>query len=329
VPSNAETLVQIGENLVEYAENGLKMVTQRLFGKRTHELTGTVGTTTGSSGDINGLYLSGNGFAERGKVSAVVVKRWAEPGILEAYKEFARDGLLYVTFESQGAKSTPTALNTPTYSLTSDPHLAFSGGDEAPIRYDRIKNINGFRRYVVTVMLKQDGSVLEDDGTDNEVHSYQNYVPYRKPGTLTLGADSISASPGNRRYALAQIVEVLSTDSDLDAGYKPFSVANWATYTYNYVPTETGVGVAKAGGANGYLGSGSFASNGGVVFGTDVDSAAGSASSSPSPSTFNDLEDQVIDSDNDPAFTTDEGVKWYRKVKVTMVGTMADNLGSV
>ena len=82
IPTDAATLVQIGNDLVTYSENGLKMVEQRFFGKRTHSLAGTVGTTTGASGDINTLILTSNGFAERGKVSAVVVKRWAEAGIL-------------------------------------------------------------------------------------------------------------------------------------------------------------------------------------------------------------------------------------------------------
>ena len=82
IPADAATLVQIGNDLVTYSENGLKMVEQRFFGKRTHSLAGTVGTTTGASGDINTLILTSNGFAERGKVSAVVVKRWAEAGIL-------------------------------------------------------------------------------------------------------------------------------------------------------------------------------------------------------------------------------------------------------
>lgn len=82
LPADDATLVQLGENIVTYTDNGLKQVEQRFVARAGHVLTGTVGTSTGASGDINGLYLSGNGFAERGRVSAVVVKRWAEPGIL-------------------------------------------------------------------------------------------------------------------------------------------------------------------------------------------------------------------------------------------------------
>jgi hypothetical protein len=257
-----------------------------------------------------------------------VVTRWAEPGILNTQREFARDGLLYVTFESQGTKFTPTALN-PTYDLTDEDILAFQNGAAANLFRSRTRNVEGFKRYVVTVMLKQDGTPLTDDGTDNEVNSYQRYLPYQKPGTFTLAADSITASPGMARFALAQITELLSTSGNLAASYKPYSIANWANYNYSYVPSATGIAVVKNGGAKGYLGSGSFASSGGTVFGTDVDSAAGSAGSDPSPSAFNALNNQVMDSDNAPAFVTDEGVKWYRKMKVQMVGTMAANLGSV
>lgn len=318
---------------VTSTDNGLRVLERSEVAKITATAPydeDDVGVATITDGGKT-LYLAGfkdqTGVDNDSQVGRVVT-RWAEPGILNTQREFARDGLLYVTFESQGTKFTPTALN-PTYDLTDEDILAFQNGAAANLFRSRTRNVEGFKRYVVTVMLKQDGTPLTDDGTDNEVNSYQRYLPYQKPGTFTLAADSIEASPGIARFALAQITELFSTSGNLAASYKPYSIANWANYNYSYVPTATGIAVVKNGGAKGYLGSGSFASSGGKVFGTDVDSAAGSAGSDPSPSVFNALNNQVMDSDNAPAFVTDEGVKWYRKMKVQMVGTMAANLGSV
>ena len=107
IPADAATLVQMGNDLVTYSENGLKMVEQRFFGKRTHALAGTVGTTAGGSGDINTLILSSNGFAERGKVLAIVVKRWAEAGILNRSEDLVGSQKA-ITLQTIGADpSTP------------------------------------------------------------------------------------------------------------------------------------------------------------------------------------------------------------------------------
>lgn len=94
VPADAATEVQIGQNVVIYGENGLKLVEQRKFVKRTHTLAGTVGTTVGDSGDIDQLYLSDNRFSERGKVAAVVVKRWSEQGVLNYTNKLRYGSLL-------------------------------------------------------------------------------------------------------------------------------------------------------------------------------------------------------------------------------------------
>lgn len=255
-------------------------------------------------------------------------RTYDQAGILNATREFKTDGMLYVTFYSQGSKFTPTALNA-SKTLTDIVTEAFQGGAAAPVLISKVEDVNGYRKFEVTVMLFQDGSPLGDDGTDNLVQSYQRYEKYEKPGTFTMLADAINSYPGNTRDVLVDVTELISTDSDLASTYKPFSVENWVNYGYRYIPESTGQVVVKNGAANGYLGSGTFASAGGQVFGVDVDGAAGSAGSDPTPAEFNVLTNQVISSSVEPAFTTDEGVKWYRKIKVQMVGTMQANLGAV
>ena len=255
-------------------------------------------------------------------------RTYDQEGILNATREFKTDGMLYVTFYSQGSKFTPTALN-PAKVLTDIVTEAFQGGAAAPVLISKVEDVNGYRKFEVTVMLFQDGSPLLANGTDNLVQSYQRYEKYERPGRFLLATDAITSSPGNTRDVLVDVTELISTDSDLAASYKPFSVTNWTNYNYRYIPSSTGQVVVKNGAADGYLGSGSFAASGGQVFGVDVDGAAGTAGSTPSPSAFNALENQVISSSVEPAFTTDEGVKWYRKIKVQMVGSMEANLGSV
>ncbi len=255
-------------------------------------------------------------------------RTYDQAGILNATREFKTDGILYVTFYSQGSKFTPTALNA-SKNLTDIVTEAFQGGAAAPVLISKVEDVNGYRKFEVTVMLFQDGSPLENDGTDNLVQSYQRYEKYEKPGTFTLAAGAINSYPGNTRDVLVNVTELISTDSNLASTYKPFSVENWVNYSYSYIPEATGQVVVKNGAANGYLGSGSFAASGGQVFGVDVDGAAGSAGSDPTPGEFNAATNQVISSSVEPAFTTDEGVKWYRKIKVQMVGTMQANLGPV
>lgn len=90
LPVNLVDTVQLGSDLITYSESGLKQVEQRFVVRRGHVLTGDVGTTTGAAGDINDLILSGKGFAERGKVSAVIVKRWSEAGVLSVSQTYTK-----------------------------------------------------------------------------------------------------------------------------------------------------------------------------------------------------------------------------------------------
>jgi hypothetical protein len=326
LPADNATLVQIGEDRISFTENGLMVVEQQFVARAGHTLTGTVGTTeTTVAGKT--VKLATNQFGERGKVSATVVKRWAEPGILDAEVNFAKDGILYVTFVSQGTRIRPTALAAGK-TLTDDPNEAFIGGAEAPLFRNRIRNVSGFRQYVTTVMLKHNGNVL-DPNSDNEVASYQKYEPYTRPGFLRITVEEgPEGFPGLQRFALVNIIEVLSTDSNLGGGYKPFSVAQWANYNAAWTPTETGIRQRTAKGANGYLAS-SSSSGSGTFWGEPVSSYAFSAGSNPTPAAFNALADQVIGSDNGLYLVTDEGIKWYRKVKVQMVGRMDANLGAI
>jgi len=309
----------------DYELNGLQRIS--LVELSVSNFTAQTIGSVSSSAPTSGLYLGTQQIDNGGSIK-VRESIWLEAGVLNASKEFNRDGLLYVTFYSQGSKVTPTALNSGKL-LTDIETEAFQGGVDAPVRYSKVQDVNGFKKFQVTVMLLQDGSPLVGGGADNAVQSYQQYEKYKRPGTFTLAADAVTGSPGNTRDVLVTVTEVISTDSTLAASYKPFSVTNWTDYNYRYIPTSTGLPVVKNGAADGYLGSGSFASAGGEVFGVEVDSAVGTAGSNPSPTAFNNLSNQVISSSNDPAFTTDEGVKWYRKIKVQMVGTMAANLGSV
>ena len=319
LPTDVATLVKIGSDVIIYGETGLGQVEQRFAARKGHVLAGAVGSKGGvGDGDAEGFYLAGNGFAERGKVSAVVVKRWSEAGILDTSHQFDK-GLLYVTFTSQGTRHVPTCL-ADGKSLTDPENEAFVGGAAANIRASKTKDVEGFRKFTVTVFMKSNGDPLLDDA-DNEISSRQKYVPYTMPGLLTLSSDTVMSSPPVRGTVLAQITEYLSRDSELDPSFKPFNVNRWADYNYSYLPSETKVAVYKSGAASGYLGQGSFAAIGGKVFGMDSIVATGTCSSDPSPAQYQALTDQVIDSDNEDAFTTDEGVKWYRKFKVQAVGT--------
>ena len=444
IPADAATLVQMGNDLVTYSENGLKMVEQRFFGKRTHALAGTVGTTAGASGDINNLILSSNGFAERGKVSAVVVKRWAEKGIisvrtplvggqqtvsvsaigmseaevtaalaevtanhllidqtlgsyqgfqtkqftyeidnlliysksengllqltrtqlelvaftagdvgvdvyatlylsgetldnqntvkkrvskwaeagiLQAYKGYQKDGLLLVTFESQGTAFTPTALNA-SNSLTDAEHIAFTGGATAPLFRSRIINVNGFRRYVRSVLLLKDGAALV---TGSTLTNKQVWHDVEYPGSVNLSRDKgIEAYSGSVIPVKATLVVKLTTSANVDAT-PPYSIKSGAYAEISFVPTETGIAqsISKAFGTR-YLGGATLAGGGGTFLGSDVTALAGSVASNPVYSVWLALSAQKLEYRHDEAFVTDEGVQWYRETTLTLIGAFSD-----
>jgi len=448
IPADAATLVQIGNDLVTYSENGLKMVEQRFFGKRTHSLAGTVGTTTGASGDINTLILTSNGFAERGKVSAVVVKRWAEAGILsvrtplvggqqtvsvsaigmteaavttalasvttthvlinqtvgsylgfqtkeftyevddfetrsktenglqlitqtelgtanytdstigvvgtgdyltlyragetidngntikkrvtrwaeagtlQAYKGYQKDGLLLITFESQGTAATPTALNTGDSKTLTDPeHEAFTGGAAAPLFRSRIINVNGFRRYIRSVLLLKNGQPLV---TGSTLTSKQVWHDVEYPGYVNLSRDKgIEPYSGSVIPVKATLVVKLTTDSDV--GTAPYSIKSGAYAEISFIPTETGIAqsIAKALGTR-YLGGETLAGGGGTFLGADVTGLSGSVSSSPTYSVWLALSGQKLEYQHVEAFVTDEGTQWYRETTLTLIGAFSD-----
>jgi len=161
LPEDNETLVQLGEDIPNFSDNGLKTVEQRFVCRSGHSLTGVVGTTIGATGEINGLYLSSNAFAERGKVSAIVVKRWAEAGELDLTTSYDLDGLESLAYTFIGTIGTTSGR----------------------IVYNKTGNLNGFRTYIVKTLRKIGGGTV----VDNEVvHSQQVRVNFTYPGVANF-----------------------------------------------------------------------------------------------------------------------------------------------
>lgn len=266
--------------------------------------------------------LLATSLCEEDDRAARITSEYLEKGIVDARTSLNSEaGIRYVNFQAFGARYVPTCLKEGS-AVTDDPTVAFQGGAEAAIVFDRIGNVKGLRTYDVTVMMKADGSPLVADGTDNEVASYQRWAEYQKPGILTVNETGVSAKPGNGRWVKVKITEALSTSGAMDDGYKPFSVKEWASFNLSYIPSDGSAPVVEGKGASGYLSESSFTITGGGTFaGVEVDSAAGVAKSDPTPATFSGLADQVIGSDNDPSFITDAGVRWYRKRKIAVIGT--------
>jgi len=189
LPEGDATLVQLGTDVISYSDNGLKMVEQRFVARDGHTLTGTVGTTTGTSGDINGLYLSGNGFAERGKVSAIVVKRWAEAGIIampEQPGSLRLPGTRMITLTSQGAPFYPKVNGTDwTYTSVLEESAE---GTKSKLVSKNDHNIKGFMQFNRTYLVSADAS-----GTiTGQKYSVPSKIRVQGVGILTLIQDSIS-----------------------------------------------------------------------------------------------------------------------------------------
>lgn len=318
------SLVDSERPRIDFELNGLRRITtpRVAFPDVAWEAGLIVGTTAyPTSGEIlSGIKDDSDHLATR------LTLTWIEPGIIEAEKKFDADaGVLFVTFQSVGAKFTPTCLHAPAV-ITGDPIVAFQGGAAAVLVSDRTRNVNGLRTFVVTVMMKADGSALSIT-EDNTVHSFQKYVRQQRPGEINVtSADGIVATPGAERWALVLVEEVLSAVGTLDAAYKPYSVKSWANANLRYKPTDGTAHVSISKGAHGYLAGGGFSGSPGTVMGIPVTVAVGTTSSDPSASAFMALDNQVLGSENGPAFITDTGQKWYRKRRITMVGTFATNL---
>lgn len=327
LPANTTDLVQLGKTTFSTTESGLQTAEQRFVARAGHVLTGNVGSDTGGTGtELEGFYLAGRGFAERGRVSAVVVRRWAEPGILDAAHEFGEDGLLYVTFISQGTKFTPTALNA-TKSLTDIETEAFQGGAAAPVRFSRVRDVNGFRKYTVTVMLQKDGDPLVDDTV---VNSRRTWEDYQYPGYVdTSFASGIVPVPGGNIPILVEVTETMTTDGSLTATPAPFSIKQGCYVNLRYIPTETGLAesINKAFGTNflaGALGLSSIGTT--TLLGMEVTGVVAGGGSNPTYSGFLATNSPILALLIVEDFVTDEGVQWYRIRKKTLVGKFGDYL---
>lgn len=312
------------DDVTDYDLNGLKRVTRSLIAQAGTDYSAyEVGVQSYGSGPT--LYLARVQIEENDAYTRIKAE-YLEPGIVQASTQQEDGGLLLVTFQSFYTKLTPTSLNTTTYTITDLPNLAFSGGLPASLFRQRVENVQGYKVWTVTSMMKSDGSALSTEA-DNTIHSYQAWVQYEKPGDLDVSSDDGPiATPGNTRWVKALIEEVISTISTMDDTYKPFSVTNWANYRLSYTPADGSAPVVVSKGAHGYLADSSFSGSNTTYAGIDVDSVVAVAGSDPTPSGFYALEDQVIGSSASPAFVTDAGVKWYRKRRVSVVGTFGDYL---
>lgn len=304
----------------ERTENGLLLLTRAEIGVANYS-DRTVGTATITDGVLT-LYLSGEEI-DNGNTIKKRVSRWAQPGILEASKEFARDGLLYVTFISQGTKFRPTALNA-TKSLTDIETEAFQGGATAPIRFSRVKDVSGFRKFTVTVMLQKDGSVLT---TDTVVKSRTTWENYNYPGYVnTSFSDGIVPISGGDIPILVNITETMTTNGNLAATPKPFGIKQGCYVNVNYIPTKTGLAesISKSYSTNYLAGSIGIAGNNTTFLGMDVSAIAGGGGSDPTYSAFLDTEDPILAFEIIEDFVTDEGIQWYRILKKTLVDGFGD-----
>lgn len=309
-------------DVIDYALNGLERRARTLValpGTKVAAADYTVGTSTLAGSDPL-LYL-GELRVEDGDAVKRLSATYTEAGIIEATVE-GHDSLdlLLVTFVSVGVRVVPTCLKSGS-SITDDPTVAFQGGAPAQQWRARIGNVNGLRTYNTTVFMKSDGSAIATPAGENVVGSWQAWARYDRPGVVTLSAAGIEAAPGNGRYVKVLVEEILSTASAVPDNHKPYSVKSWAGVSVSYIPADGSAPVLISKGASGYLAASSHAAGESSFAGIDVESVAGVASSDPTPSAFAALNNQVIDSNNAPAFTTDAGVRWYRRRRVTVVGT--------
>lgn len=207
IPADAATLVQIGNDLVTYSENGLKLVEQRFFAKRTHALIGTVGTTTGETDDqepdynanISGLILSSNGFGERGKVSAVVVKRWSESGILSDNSDSKYGGQLDVR--------TVTALGM----TESDIQTALSITDD-PLDTS-INNVGGYKTY--TYRFISGSGVISTTFTTKGVLTTTAIVSINEAPTSPPGSVLVDAKTDVRDFGVIYTYRYVSGEGEI------------------------------------------------------------------------------------------------------------------
>jgi len=296
--------------------NGLNQLTRTQLD--TNAFTrGTVGTDT-----YSGLILAGEEI-DNGNTIKKRVSRCAEAGLLDAYSE-VNDGIRYVSFTSQGTRVTPTALNTPTYSLTSEPELAFQGGATAPIYRLRSRNVEGFKNFVTVVMLNIDGTPLD---TGDEVTSFTTWENYNYPGVVDTSFDNgIVPYPGGNVSILVTISETLSTTGSVGVSPVPFSIKQGCSININYIPTATGLAASlnKAFGTNYLAGAVGLSGSNATFLGMDVSSIAGDGSSDPTYAAFLATSNPILERKIVDEFVTDEGVRWYRIRQKQLVGTFGN-----
>jgi len=319
-----DTFVQIEDDAIDTELNGLRRVSRDLIAQVGTDYALVVGTST-ISHQIDAetavtLYLASAKITDSNS-SRIVSETWLEAGILQAYKGYQKDGLLLVTFESQGTAFTPTALNA-SNSLTDAEHIAFTGGATAPLFRSRIINVNGFRRYVRSVLLLKDGAPLVSGST---VTSKQVWEDWQYPGVVNLSfAKGIEANSGSVIPVKADLVVKLTELSTVSAT-PPYSITSGAYAQISFVPTESGIAqsISKAFGTQ-YLAGGGLGGSNTTFLGGPVTAIAGTVSSDPTYSVWLALSGQKLKYQHDEAFVTDEGVQWYRETTLTLIGAFAD-----
>jgi hypothetical protein len=321
------TMLPLGPDDIDYELNGLKRRTRTLIGTpaAVFDITQNVVGVSLHPSDTT-LILAGYKIDENVAVKTVKLT-YMQPGIVEADKKFDEEGgMLFVTFQSVGTKFTPTCKN-PAHLITADPRLAFQGGAPAVAVRDRIQNINGLRTFTVTVMMLITGSSIVGTGAGTVVKSYEDWISYQKPGTIEADATGFTPIPGAQRYVKAKVEESLTTVSTLAPATKPYTVTKWASLFYRYKPADGGATVSSVKGASGYLADASQSSSSPTTFmGEAVTSYSIDALSDPTPADFMSANNVVLSCSLQPAFTTDDGVQWYRKRIVTLVGAFTDYL---
>lgn len=322
-----DTLVDAEKPEVDYDLNGLRRTTHKLIGKASIDL-GDYDFVVGESlyaPDGESLLMQWTD-ADSDDAATRVTAVYIQPGIIDAEVKFNEDdGLLYVTFVSVGVRVVPTCLKAGA-DIEDDPTVAFQGGAKAELWKNRIKNVKGLRTFVVTVAMRANGSALATGGADNVVASWQDWAQFTKPGEVILGSGGIVAYPGNERWVKVLIEDVLSTSGNVPDANKPFSVKSWAGVNVSYTPSDKSAPVIISKGAVGYLADSTYTGSNSDFAGVEVDSVAGVATSDPTPAAFYALNNQVIDSKNGPSVITDAGVRWYRRRKITVVGTFGTYL---
>lgn len=322
-----DELQQVGRNSLTYNETGLLRLDQSFVAIRgvSHGVQ-SIGVDTLVVNGVT-LYLAGV-QTKHSEATIRVTRVWVEPGILDAEKQFTKDGLLYVTFVSQGIKFVPTALKSGAQ-ITDWILDAFQGGDEAILFKDRARNVSGLRQYVITVMMNADGSPL-NPAADNEISNHQMWVRYTRPGEIIISPSAGTiAHPSVDRHVKVNVRVILSTTPTLDGATRPFSVEKWANYYAAWTPEETGVRVHVAKGANGYLADSAGVGTNTTFWGEEVSSYMYNAGSIPTPDQFLAIENAILGAEHEPTFITDTGQRWYRRVQVELVGSMGDYFSTV